>query len=67
MIEKKNTRFLRGISIGLAIAAMIAIIAAIAIGYMKDGSVNYLLIGLAAVILSANVLALKKRKPASGD
>lgn len=67
MIEKKNTRFLRGMSIGLAIAAMFAIIAAIVIGYMKDGSVNYLLIGLAAVILSANVLALKKRKPASED
>jgi hypothetical protein len=66
MIEKKNTRFLRRISIGLAIAAMFAIVSAIVIGYMKDGSVNYLLIAIAAVILSANVLALRKRKPASG-
>lgn len=67
MIEKKNTRFLRGISIGLAIVAMIAIIAAIVVGYMKDGSVNYLLIALAAVILSANVLALRRKKSNSGD
>lgn len=67
MIEKKNTKFLRGISIGLAIVAMLAIIAALVIGYMKDGQINYLMIGLAAVILSANLLALRKRKPASDD
>lgn len=67
MIEKKNTRFLRRISIVLAVAAMLAIISAIVVGYIRDGSVNYVLIGLAAVILSANVLALRKRKPASDD
>ena len=67
MIEKKNTKYLRRISIGLAIAAMILIISAVVIGFMNDGQVNYLLIAVAAVILSANVVALRKRKKPRAD
>lgn len=66
MLEKKNTKYLRRLSIGLAIAAILTIIAALIIGFMKDGQINYLMIGLAAVILSANLMALRKRK-SSGD
>ncbi len=67
MIEKKNTRYLQRISIGLAIAAILVIIAALVVGFMEDGQVNYLMIAIAAVILSANVVALKKRKKSDSD
>lgn len=62
----KNSRVLRGMALGLTIVAMIAIIVALVAGYMKDGQINYTLIALAAVVLTANLLAVRKRKTKSG-
>lgn len=64
---RKNSKVLRGIALGLTIAAMIAIVIALVVGFIKNGEVNFLLIGLAAVVLTANLLAIKTNKAKSGD
>ncbi|CAN5133478.1 hypothetical protein BH20ACI1_BH20ACI1_07070 [soil metagenome] len=64
---RKNSRFLRGMALGLTIVAVIAIVVALVVGYRKNGEINFLLIGLAAVVLTANLLAIRKSKTKSGD
>ena len=64
---RKNSKFLKGISLGLALVALVAVIVALVVGYRKDGEINFLLIALAAVILSANLLVIKSGKAKSGD
>ena len=53
---------MRGIAHGLSIVAFVAVIAALIIGYVKDGEINFLLISIAALVLSANLLVIKSRK-----
>lgn len=57
-----NSQFMRGIALGLSIVALVAIIAALIIGYVNDGEVNFLLISIAALVLSANLLVIKSRR-----
>ncbi len=64
---RKNSRFFKGIALGLAAVALIAIVVALVVGYRKNGEINFLLIGLAAVVLSANLLVIKSGKAKSGD
>ncbi|MGI8495178.1 MAG: hypothetical protein ACR2L1_07685 [Pyrinomonadaceae bacterium] len=64
MIEK-NSRSLHKISIGLSLVAGFAIVFALIVGYMKDGEINYFVIAIAAVILSANLMVARKRKTKS--
>lgn len=64
---RKNSKFFRGIALGLALVAMVAIVVALVVGYRKNGEINFLLIGLAAVVLSANLLVIKSGKTKSGD
>ena len=54
--------FLRGIAIGLAIVAVLACIAAIVIAYYKEGRINFVPIGLAAVMTAAIMLATRNKK-----
>ncbi len=58
---------MRGIALGLTLVAVIAIVVALIVGYSKNGEINFLLIGLAAVVLSANLLIIKSGKTKSGD
>lgn len=53
---------MRGMALGLSIVALIAVIFAFVVGYMTDGEINILLIAMAGVILSANLLVIKSRK-----
>ncbi len=64
---RKNSKFFKGIALGLALVAMVAIVVALVVGYRKNGEINFLLIGLAAVVLSANLLVIKSGKAKSGD
>ncbi|MEO6589052.1 MAG: hypothetical protein ABIP06_06970, partial [Pyrinomonadaceae bacterium] len=64
---RSNSKFLRGISLGLSLVAVFAVIVALIVGYRKDGEINFVLIGLAAVILSANLLIVRSRKPKTGE
>ncbi len=64
---RKNSKFLRGTALGLTLAAVVAIVVALVVGYRKNGEINLLLIGLAAVVLTANLLAIRKSKSKSGD
>ncbi len=64
---RKNSRFFKGISLGLSLVAFVAIVVALVVGYRKNGEINFLLIGLAAVVLSANLLVIKSSKAKSGD
>lgn len=53
---------MRGMALGLSIVALIAVISALVVGYMTDGEINFLLIAMAGVILSANLLVIKSRR-----
>lgn len=64
---RKNSKFMRGIALGLTLVAVVAIIIALVVGYRKNGEVNFLLIGLAAVVLSANLLIIRSSKTKSAD
>ncbi len=64
---RRNSNFMKGISLGLTLVAFLAIVIALIVGYRKDGEVNFLLIGLAAVVLSANLLVIKSRRTKSGS
>ena len=64
---RRNSNFMRGISLGLTLVAFLAIAIALIVGYRKDGEINFLLIGLAAVVLSANLLVIKSRRTKSGS
>ena len=62
---RKNSKFFKGIALGLAAVALLAIIVALIVGYRENGEINLLLIGLAAVVLSANLLVIKSGKTKS--
>ncbi len=64
---RKNSKFFRGIALGLALVALVAIVVALVVGYRTNGEINFLLIGLAAVVLSANLLVIKSGRNKSGD
>ncbi|MEP7039325.1 MAG: hypothetical protein ABI891_13405 [Acidobacteriota bacterium] len=64
---RRNSKFMRGIALGLTLVGVIAIVVALTVGYRKNGEINFLLIGLAAVVLSANLLIIKSGKTKSGD
>ncbi|MGI8670199.1 MAG: hypothetical protein ACR2J3_10205 [Aridibacter sp.] len=57
-----KTDFLRGLAIGLAIVAFFAGITAFLIGYFKNGEINFLPIGITAVILASIMLATRTKK-----
>ena len=64
---RKNSKALRGFALGLTLVAVVAIVVALVVGYRKNGEINFLLIGIAAVLLTANLLVSKKSKTESGD
>ncbi|MEO8072962.1 MAG: hypothetical protein ABI686_06915 [Acidobacteriota bacterium] len=64
---RRNSKFMRGIALGLTLVGVIAIVVALTVGYRKNGEINFLLIGLASVVLSANLLIIKSGKTKSGD
>ena len=53
---------MRGLALGLSIVAVIGMILALIVGYVNNGEINYLVIGLVAVVLSANLLVIRSKK-----
>lgn len=61
MIEE-NSRWWHKISIGLSVAAGFLIVFTLIAGYLNNGEINYFVIAVAAIILSANLMIARRRK-----
>ncbi len=64
---KTDPKTLKGATLGLAIVAMVAVIAAAIIGYVRKGEINLILLLPFAVILASSLLIYGNSTKSEGN